>query len=67
MLLENLNLGVIAFLLNLKALIILNFDLRPLALYFLNEFLELGINYLDVLNPPQLHLPEHLLPVVNKV
>ena len=67
MLLEYLYLRVVPLLFDLEALVVLYFDLGSLALDFLNQFLELSIDNLDIFDSSELHLPEHLLAAINEV
>ena len=39
-----------------KAFVVFEFDLSPLTLNFVNQFLVVGVNLLDVFDPPNLHL-----------
>jgi len=58
---------VIPLLLDQEAIVVPDLDLGTLALYLLDQPLEFRINHLHVFDPAQLHLPEHLLAIVDEV
>ena len=58
---------IIPLLLDQEAIVIPDLDLGTLALYLFDQPLEFGIDHLHVFDPAELHLPEHLLAVVDEV
>ena len=67
MLLKVFKLLIDSLFLHLEALVVFQFILSPLILYFINEFLILTINELDVLDPSDFHLLEQIISVFDEL
>ena len=67
MLLEVFKLVVYSLLFDLKAIVVSQLDLCSLGFNLLNQSLKFAINHFKILNSPELHRLEQLIPILNEL